>query len=108
LRNVARLALPFALPVFALAQVDRILGPIDLQRTVSLNNGINARLVRSKDLGLVRTETRLSYLTLVLKRSDQQRNALRQLLEEQQNPAPWQELVIRFTAETTAARPTRP
>jgi len=70
-----------------IAQAERIAGPIDLQRVVPLKGGINPNVRREDDQGIAGDSTRLEYITLLLGRTSQQREALRRLLAEQQDPA---------------------
>jgi len=68
------------------AQSDRITAPIDTQQTALVKGGINPAVSRQNDRGAVDAGRRLGYMTLMLTRTAEQRAALSQLLQEQQNP----------------------
>lgn len=76
LRFAARLFL-FALAVPAALQA---------QRTVALTSSVNPKLRRAVDQGRVAPDTRLDYVTLILKRDPEKRQALERLLVEQLDP----------------------
>ncbi len=70
-----------------LAQRDRIAGPIDPARLVPLSGNLRPAALRQNDGGRVDGSFPLPAMTLFLKPSTSQQAALRQLLEDQQNPA---------------------
>jgi uncharacterized protein (TIGR03437 family) len=77
----------FLLPCALLAQPDRIAAPIDARRTVVLKGNVHPLAQPRFDQGGVEPAFRLSYITLMLRKTDAQQAALEKLLEEQQNPA---------------------
>jgi uncharacterized protein (TIGR03437 family) len=84
-RFAAVLLLLGSVEAMVTAQTGRIAGPIDPQRVVPLKGGINPRVRREDDQGRVDGNTRLEYMTLLLQRSGEQREALERLLAEQQD-----------------------
>jgi uncharacterized protein (TIGR03437 family) len=77
----------FLLPYALLAQPERITTPIDVHRTVVLKGNVHPMAQPRFDQGAVEPAFRLSYITLVLKKTDAQQAALEQLLQQQQDPA---------------------
>jgi uncharacterized protein (TIGR03437 family) len=77
----------FLLPCALLAQPDRITAPIDARRTAVLKGNVHPMAQPRFDLGPVEPAFQLSYITLVLKKTDAQQAALDQLLQQQQDPA---------------------
>jgi hypothetical protein len=69
------------------AQANRITAPIDLARVVPLNANLRPATLRKNDRGSVEEDFPLPAMTLFFKRSAGQQADLRQLLEDQQNPA---------------------
>jgi hypothetical protein len=65
---------------------DRVLGPIDSNRTVTLSGNVHPYANAVYDQGQVPGDYRLPYVTMSLKPSLGQRAALARLLAEQQNP----------------------
>jgi uncharacterized protein (TIGR03437 family) len=70
----------------ALAQQDRLAGPIDNRRTVILKGNRNPKADPRDDQGPLDGSHKLTAMTLLLKQSAEQQAALKQLLEDQQNP----------------------
>jgi uncharacterized protein (TIGR03437 family) len=87
MQNRDVVCLLFLLPCALLAQPDRVTAPIDAGRTVLLKGNVHPMAQPQFDQGPVEPTFRLSYITLMLKKTDAQQAALEQLLEEQQNPA---------------------
>ena len=65
----------------SLAQPDRITAPIDARRTVVLKGNVHPMAQPRFDQGPVEPAFRLSYITLMLKKTDAQQAALEQLLQ---------------------------
>ena len=84
-----RLALAVSLlvlPPAALAQENRITGPIDRSRAVLLKGNVHPRAQAQYDRGPVEPSFELAYVTLLLQPSPSQQSALEQLLAQQQDP----------------------
>jgi subtilase family serine protease len=69
------------------AQRDRISGPIHSADTQALDGSLRPAILRQSDVGRVEPDFPLPAMTLLLKPSASQQTDLRQLLEDQQNPA---------------------
>jgi len=69
------------------SQQDRITAPIDSARIVRLNGNLRPAMLRRNDGGRVNAAFPIPAMTLFLKPSAGQQGDLRQLLEDQQNPA---------------------
>jgi uncharacterized protein (TIGR03437 family) len=69
------------------AQRNRITDTIDPARIAPLNGNLRPAMLRKNDAGPVDANFRLPAMTLFLKPSTSQQTDLRQLLEDQQNPA---------------------
>src|SRR5437667_5776347 len=69
------------------AQRNRITGPIDNSRRVTLKGHIHPKAQSDDDQGPVASSMPIPYATLVLKRSPNQEAELNQLLEQQQDPS---------------------
>jgi hypothetical protein len=76
-----------AFPQAAPEPANRIVPPIDPLHVVRLKGNIPARALPQYDQGLVDPSFKLNYMTLELKASSQQQQALAQLLKDQQNPS---------------------
>jgi uncharacterized protein (TIGR03437 family) len=87
MRSSCLIRLLFLLPCALLAQPDRITAPIDARRTVVLKGNVHPMAQPRFDQGAVEPAFRLSYVTLMLKKTDAQQAALGQLLQQQQDPA---------------------
>jgi uncharacterized protein (TIGR03437 family) len=74
-------------PAVLLAQRDRIAGPIDRNRTVSVKGHVSPIARPQFDLGPVEPSRRLSLITLMLQPPDSQQADLLKLLADQQDPA---------------------
>jgi hypothetical protein len=85
--SVCRTLLLFLLsttPPALLAQRDRILGPVDLGRPVTLKGNVHPAAQSQFDRGLVAPSLELGYVSMMLKQSADQQAALDQLLADQQ------------------------
>jgi len=69
------------------SQPDRIAAPIDSARVVPLNGNLRPMMLRQNDTGRVDAAFPIPAMTLFLKPSASQQADLRQLLDDQQNPA---------------------
>ena len=69
------------------SQQDRITAPIDSARIVRLNGNLRPAMLRRNDGGRVNAAFPIPAMTLFLKPSAGQQSDLRQLLEDQRNPA---------------------
>jgi subtilase family serine protease len=69
------------------AQANRITAPIDRARVVPLSGNLRPAILRQNDHGPVNRDFPLPAMTLFFKLSAAQQADLRQLLEDQQNPA---------------------
>src|SRR5664280_1687691 len=87
MRSPCIIRLLLLLPCALLAQPDRISAPIDARRTVVLKGHIHPMAQPRFDQGPAEPAFRLSYITLMLKKTDAQQAALEQLLQQQQDPA---------------------
>ena len=81
------LALALSVPGAALAQQDRIAGPIDPSRRAILRGVASPKAQPQQDRGPVEPSFRLRYVTMLLKQTAAQHAALGQLLADQRNPA---------------------
>jgi len=87
LRGLSWVAFIFSLlPLTALAQRDRLSGPIDSRRTVVLPGNLHPSAQRAVDEGPVDPLLRMSLITLALQPSAGQQADLEQLLKDQQDP----------------------
>jgi uncharacterized protein (TIGR03437 family) len=85
-----RLALALLLlitPITLKGQRTRIAIPIDSTRTIRLNGNLRPAALRRNDLGRMNRAETLPAMTLCLKPSPNQQTELREVLEDQQNPA---------------------
>ncbi len=69
------------------AQPDRIVTPIDNSQTVVLKGTVSPKAQRQYDKGPVDPSTKLPFVTLLIQPSADQQAALKQLLDEQQDPS---------------------
>lgn len=86
-RPITTAAVGLSFACAALAQPDRIRGPITQSGSVALRGNVSPRAQPKNDRGPVEASFQLRYITLVLKPAQAQRAELDQLLEDQQNPA---------------------
>ena len=87
MRSPCIIRLFLLLPCALLAQPDRITAPIDARRAVVLKGNVHPMAQPRFDQGPVEPAFRLSYIALMLKKTDAQQAALEQLLQQQQDPA---------------------
>src|SRR5437016_6156695 len=69
------------------AQQKRVLGPVDIRRTIVLHGNVHPSAQSRSDRGLVDPARKILGITIMLKPSESQQAELSQLLTEQQDPA---------------------
>ena len=85
--RLALILLIAGVPGILAAQTDRIIAPIDPARIVPIRGNVRPSLLRQNDGGRVARDFPLAAMTLLLKPSPSQQADLRQLLDDQRNPA---------------------
>src|SRR4029077_8870991 len=86
-RLILTASLALSVTCIALAQPDRIGGPIDRSWSVVVPGNAHPKAQMKYDQGPVEASFRLGYISMMLKQTAAQAVALDQLLADQQNPA---------------------
>ena len=80
-------ALGLSLACTGLAQPDRIRGPVDQSRSITLPGNMHPKAQPKYDLGPVEASFPIKYVSMLLKHTEAQGAVLDELLADQQNPA---------------------